>query len=1231
MPEAYALLVKDPMLTAYKYVNVPHQVRLAASRYHTEPLLDQVADHVAIRTAVSRDGEAVSTATFFVKNASSQYLAVALPEHARLWSTKQVEADRQRVDIPVLRDGNTLLIPVPRPRDLNDPIQIEMTFAGNHAPPSLRNTRMRLEAPAFLKTPAPFVYWTVELPETLAAAGAGGNLAAGRLMQLNGLGAVARTVWRVVGAIIVHAWPGLLAIGFLLAVVGLLVWRTGRWWPAVAVLAPGVILILLVSLSSGGLTRMLARAGVAFDAANGNIQSLSFSRSVTLPADQPLYATIRLAPAWLGSAGSLPVLVAAGLAGLLCCGLARRRGKAAAPALAAGWTLLAVALAQLAHARTGLAFAALVALPVAGGVAWLRWARAMGGRRKKLRAWQDGEDIPPFAPVSPPRAHPVPPPPPVQDPDPGSAGYMPMSILTAAGLLAAGLMFVMLFLLPARVSASSECMASAPDFEARSLEVSIRIPAAGRDRASNAQVVMRMEMAAAAPGSGLVLPADCVLTKFQTDAPRDVSLSAAVAGYILQWHRPGTHAISLEFQAPVVETDGQWQLDLALPANLQNDVQLVLPGPGWDVQSDNAVYFRAWETNSQTEVTALFAPNSPIHFTWRPKIRKAELEATTSFCEVNSLFTFEPGVVDGLHQVRYQVVQGEIKTLSLSIPEPMNVTAVAGPGISTWRFDPAARRLEAILRQPVTGAFVLDLSTQTPCEGLPYASVIHAPEVHDVSRQRGAIALATPDTVQITVDPQEGLNAMNIADVSVDLDGRANQSAGWGIRRAFRYHSLPAVADVRAEQVLPEIRVEEKASLSVAHERIVLVTQLKTTITKAGVFALRLKLPEGYDLESLTGQDVSHWDEVKDPAREIVVHFSKPAIGTRDLNLVLARMEKNLGESLVVPRVGLINAFKHGGSLVVSGERGVRLTTTTREGVSELNPRELGIQQAGVLAFHLLRPQWTIVMNVETLAPAVKPEILHRVDVTDGMIKGRVYIRYRIENAGCKVFEVQAPHIRTPLTFTGADIAKVRVVDSDQGIWEITLHNKVESVYLLEAGYQAPFDPVRGEVDVRPLLPLNTDPPRGYLAVLSDGRVQIKPRSDSEGLKPEEARGIPAVFGAGDLADAVLCYRTILPDYILPLEVVRHVAAESLPANVTQARLASAVSPDGRVLTAMSLQMHVGDMRFLNVALPGPDDRFWSAFVNGKVAAPMRDGAIYRIPLGTLEAGEPATVDFLYA
>ena len=55
-------------------------------------------------------------------------------------------------------------------------------------------------------------------------------------------------------------------------------------------------------------------------------------------------------------------------------------------------------------------------------------------------------------------------------------------------------------------------------------------------------------------------------------------------------------------------------------------------------------------------------------------------------------------------------------------------------------------------------------------------------------------------------------------------------------------------------------------TLSLSEDRTVLAANLTADITRAGIFRLSFILPTGFDVESVSGQSLSHWSESKTDA-----------------------------------------------------------------------------------------------------------------------------------------------------------------------------------------------------------------------------------------------------------------------------------------------------------------------------------------------------------------------------
>jgi len=1230
IPSAYSSPVNDPVIKAYKYVKNPHTVSLRIQPFDTEPLLGQIADYMKLETLLSKKGGAVTTGTYYIKNASRQYLMVHLPKGVDLWTIKYIYENGRKEDVLSQEKGDEILIPVNRPEDPNTAIAIELVYA--QALGELGFWRsgikgLRLAAPTLSDTHATFASWRVTVPQGMTLTSTTGNMTPETAADRFRVGGVLRKMVRLVRAVCRRGYTLKRAI-------------------------------------TGGF------AGA---------RSMEFIRTVNLSGERPLTLRLAVVPYWMGAASAPRLMVGGLLLGLIAAigGMITKRRAL----VALGLTLMVFGGVQGAAGRSILAVLAWILVvvlfiryglkPVIKAAFWtvkmlarlIAWctvfcwrglcAIVSGWRKSREKAYarklelqraaETPYDVPPFEDA--------PEPPPVPPQEAGSAGFVTLRwllvLLTLGALILGGVATAAPKKPQAPAKKVPQCRLELPRAEGipvmELVTVDIIGPELSRDAEQSADARMTLAFEAETTGSFLVLPALCVLTDYDLDS-RHLSIESSEKGYTLEVAKEGSYEITLQFRTPVTETDGRWETAVPILDNMRNRLSLVLPEAGMDIRAERAVLFRSSETNETTTAEAVFGPVRSAAFSWRPRVRKTKLEDVVFFSEVNTFASMGSGVADLTHHVRYQIAQGELKALKLLVPDEMSVTAVKATGLATWSFDPETRLLEAILEQAVTGDFTLSVQTQVSSEGLPYTVTLGALQVQESARQRGAMAIAASETVQIRVDDSETVNPMNIEDFSSAVvkaalgSGRRDRVT---IRRALRYSRPMAVAvSVHAEQVLPEIRVQEQGALSIADERIVLSTRISLAIAKSGIFSVRLGIPEDFDVETLSGKDVSHWDEIAPGdadvediggGRGVTVHFNRRVNDKTEINLVVARMEKGIEALVTVPRVHVAEARKHLGRLTVTGERGVRMMVESHRGVDIKKASEAGITQTGVLVFDILRPTWAIVLKTDVMEPLVKPEVLQWVDLTEGMLKCQAFVNYKIENAGIKTFQLQSPLPNVALAVTGRNIARVHEVDEEKGLWQVELHNKVENAFAMTVGFQVPFNHEERRVNVLPLRTVKTEGQRGYLVVTCGGRVQVVPDEGLEGLKVEDPRSIPGTFGAGDLSNAILCYRTVRGDYELPLSVVRHESARVLPASISQVRMISVLSGNRKLLTRLSLQLSVGDLRFLRMALPHPDDSLWTVLVNGKEVSTSRDGELYAIPLEEQEGQSVSSVEVVYA
>lgn len=965
-----------------------------------------------------------------------------------------------------------------------------------------------------------------------------------------------------------------------------------------------------------------------------------FYRTANLAGDEALSVAVLLVPTWMAG-GSARVLTVAVLAGVLLLVVACVRRRAVWGALSL--TAWSVAGIQTWPGVIVLGIAGVVLVLAAVCILLVRACRRWSARRRSARAarsvFQAPTEPPPLTPEDAPNANET------------QSGAVGLRVLMALGI-ASGLVLASAAGPSAAARGAKAAVAAVPAREppsaphpllvARKLELAVQAPSIDPRSERTAAVSWKMIARVDEPGRYRVLNPGSVLVQAQVPAQTRLFTEGDLC--FLDVARAGDYELAFETREGIVEREGRSELTLSAPPSLMNRFTVAVPAADMEIASEQAVGLKLTGSAGETRAEGVLDTFGSVVFSWRPRARVARLEQAVIYCDVNSIAFVRAGVVDLSTRANYQVVQGEIRELKLRIPAGVSVTSVSAPALATWSLDPATRQLVVILARPVSAPFPLSIGMQAPCGGLPYGVSLGVPVVENVQRQRGQFALAAPESIllrlgEIKAGELEGVTAVNTSDFAVAGNAAWTQAlSGEPLRRAFRYDDPASVRiPLRAEPVQPEIRVNESGSFSVGDERNVLSSKLDLSVSKAGVFAVKLQLPAGYDIETLTGRDVSHWDDTRRSGHGVEIFFKRRVLGATTLNLVLTKQQRGIPEALDVPRVNVQDAGRHTGHLAVASERGVRLTIDEQQGISVRKPDAGELATPALLWFDILRPQWQVSLHTQVLAPSLKPELLHRVELAEGMLQHRIYLRYRIENAGVKIFRLRVPVREATLSVSGRNIARVMPLDSDPDagagrVWQVELHGKVEDTYSLTCFYQQPYDPASGGVTIHAFSPLGVSRQSAWLVVTGGGRVQVEPRGETDGLKVEDARSLSEdTFGAGDLSGAIRCYRALRPDYRCDLSVVRHGAAAVLPASVEQTRFVTVLSSSGKMLTHAAIDLKVGDLRFLKVQLPSPRSVLWAALVNGAEVRASRDGDLINVPLENLTANAMTSVSLIYA
>ncbi len=949
VPPEYRLFFDQPVLKAYSYSSQPFKLQLELSPLAQGDSLAQVVDRAALVTHISKEGQAVTDARYFVKSQGTPNFSVTLPPGTELWS---VRINNKPV-VPVV-DQNSILIPLPQHTDPDAVLALDLQVAATSSVPS----RVRLAAP-IVAAPVMLAQWQIEPDEGQKAVYESGTLTPANAPADNsGFAQIAQAFRgdRSGQMLASFAWRCYFSRWLSSSGDG----RQERTWhrftPRYLLgVVVGCAAILITTISIMGL------AGQFEPIAGKTTNGLTFLAPVQ-QAGSALTVEVGNVPenaSTFAYGGSVMLAVLA----IACWVYGRMRDVKPLPQIL-GWTFLVWAALRLPNGAP--AFVIVIAI--------FLLMRFVIPSVKQL--WR--------VPAKP------------------KTDFLPPTTVPPATALLAGLCLLSGALNLRAANALPE-------------SVTQQINIANDTATATATIQWQAKQGDVLP----VLFQPAVLTG--VNYPRSVSLEPAPSGspnaQQLVAKTSGDFDIEVHYQLQIAKSDsgGDNGLPLPVPSGLINHTTLTLANLNVDVFSPQAVSVQRSMSGSNTVATLVLAPGE-AWIGWRPRSRDVRDEKPVFYADFAQLYIPSAGVVEGVHAVSIRPAQGELGELVFDVPAGATITDVSDtlnsipPSaesssiVSLWRFDPDTRKLRVTLSPPVSRPFNLFILSQVATGTLPFQQSVGLISVEGAEAQSGSVGIATGNDVQLDDVAVENCPAINLDDFPANTaQPFSAQFPGLTVRRAFHYSDTQARAMLKASAVEPDVRIATQDTLSIGEDRTVLASTANVTIKRAGIFKLSFVMPQGFDVESISGAALSQWTELKtDAGRVITLNLTGKTDGEQQFILSLSGPGMKATNTWTVPQISFREANKQSGTLVIVPEQGMRLEATASTNVMQLDPQKAGIPQKGVMAFSLLQEPWNLALNVEQVDPWVQVTSLQHAMIGEAKVNVVANLQYQIENAGLK-------------------------------------------------------------------------------------------------------------------------------------------------------------------------------------------------------------------------------------
>lgn len=1154
LPAEFRLLSTAPALGTWQYTDRPFDLNLKVQWFEPGTTVTQVVEFSEANTRVSQDGELVTDVLYYVKSRGRRTLQIKIPgAPVRLWA---VSVNGQPVTARKTDDAT--LIPLPGGTDPNVPIAVSLRLGK----PAVSRSSSKLSLPV-VYAPVLKTQWNVTGDEHYVLVPTGGTVSPPvPVLRPSGFDWVAN-----------QGIMSLCIIG-LLTIVGAWARDRSNLWRIAGLLSLGIA--IWVSVLAASTARDQAAA----------LQPLQLSLPI-LAAAEAVELQVKNLPLWQADLSWLGL--AGGLGGIALIVWSFFRQDLWQRRLIRCGAILLIALGILMQGASGHWFFGLLALAI---LISLFVRPAFDGFRDLGRWTGRGYDRW--------KAH--------------RKAKKEMAISEAGPT--SGVVTSVIIFLTFVFSATGTTVAAMPvSFEAAD-SITQEWQVTHQDSRLKASGVIVLT---GQPGDQFpLLKAPAVLTAFEGEDLRLTKVNMQDSGltYVIsiplvevnddppQPNGPRTYKATFEYQLEAINVSKGVPI-LSGDAAVQQ-INLNYDEAGWQVSGPTAVRIEQDDANmTATTAKVLLGPGTGS-LQLKPKARDVSSETTQFFVEASNLYLPGPGVVDGRHRLNIRTSQGQVSELNVVVPAGLTVSAVSGP-VGSWQFDADTGGLKLQVEPAQSQAFTVMIETQRGFDPLP-ADVNLAPlKVVDANGEIGLIAIAFGQEAQPETLKPNGLSAVNASDFDTSLMPKE----GAVLHRVYRYGATGGDINVRVAPVASEVRVSSKQVLSLGDERVVLAVNFSADISRAGLFQLSFPLPDGLEVESLTGPALHHWAELsEDGKRQIVLHLNGKTIGTQNFSLSLSGSAPTDVAEWTLPRFELNEADRQSGELVVRPTTGIRLRTATRQNVSETDPRTLGGNSRGALAFRLLQRDWNLVLGVEKLEPWITGQVLHEVTLREGQTRTALLADVAVQNASIRSLRVALPidnedEIKT-LRASGTTVSDLIRTAPDSNIWEVQFKRRVVGKILFRIEYERRGDRQDASETLSP-----ADFPEArqlsyYFGVRAGGRLELEHDDLTAGWQRVDWNAVPQrLRETENRTTPALTFRAVVPDAGLKIQAKRHSLADALKLRVAKGSLTTILSPSGDQLTSVDVAMEVIQRSSLSVGLPQGGELF-SIFVNGESVNSIR-------------------------
>jgi len=700
--------------------------------------------------------------------------------------------------------------------------------------------------------------------------------------------------------------------------------------------------------------------------------------------------------------------------------------------------------------------------------------------------------------------------------------------------------------------------------------------------------------------------------------------------------KPGEYTLTLAFSVRVDSKPGQRKIEFGIPPTAVSRLELSIPEKDLRVEvTPKMAATVATPEGEGTKLLAFVGNADQVAVTWMPPVSKVEKGEAIVIASQAMHAELGERILRLETAINYKIERNEEDTFRIKLPANMRLLSVKGNNIREWSTENGV--LIVRLHSATKDNYALALRFERILETTPDKLDVPFPAVVGALREDGYVTVAHESGLRLRIESSNGFSQIDPRELP-DALKRPNLLAG------FRYLAHPLSLVLKIESVQPQIQSSVTAVTSLGLDEDGVSGWVDYTISKVGVFALKLKFENRWDVASVgDAQTVEDFQTAADGAYKILtVNLKNKALGNFRLPFKLSGPSRAAPGQISLEPVQVLDTQQDRGLLGISAPKAFKLTTVDRTKMVSANVQSLFA--TGLLsqlpqdfelplAYSYTQQPASVKIALERRQTEMRVTGYHTIIVAEAGIEMTHKLEYFIEFAGVDKLSFSLPSSLDDKFFDikcpGLKEKKKSGENNGRSTWDILLQEKVlgsiaivithkENLKGLEA--EKPQDIVIPDIRAE-----DVKGQQGYIAVRKETALEIKPTVSN--LEPLESVNLPAEMRSSNV---YLAFRYVQPERTLSLQLTKHISVDVASTVVDLMRTTFVISEEKKlaVRTDLWIENAKGE-QYLELGLP-EKAAIRALAVGGVSVSPLQKkggGTLVKLASG----GGPFPVQIIYA